>query len=510
MYPAMMVYLLLVLIRPQDYPELMDRLAYPLQPMALLIAAGFWMLSPRKDFGAPQFLLLLGFFCVLMVSHVFNGWVGGALEQLEKFAPVVLAFVVFTHALDSRERIRRTMGLLVLCATVLAAHGIEQAQIGVGWTGVGLSQGTRIQYVGIFNDPNDLGMLFVTCIPMAFWLGSRGGAMGLRRLWWWSLAGALLYGVYLTDSRGSLLGVLAMLGVYVWQTRGLFIAGVGGLFAFAAMLALPSRLQELDASEASAHGRIESWYEGLMMFRGDPLFGIGPDMYSDVYHLTAHNSFVLVLAETGIVGFTLWIAFIGYAFRMMWVASRPVEDAFADENGPDDAPWSAAGGANRTAAPQADARLRPAPTDAALPDGTARPAPGATSGTASITTPGMALALVEIEPRHEQAEAAVERGEDDEALAAQAAEHAEGRAISLTLLLSLVGFYTTAFFLSRSYVVILYLVSALVLAHYLDLRRRDPDLPDFALGRDALLWPMLSVGAVIGLYVLVKILLVIQ
>ena len=68
----------------------------------------------------------------------------------------------------------------------------------------------------------------------------------------------------------------------------------------------------------------------------------------------------------------------------------------------------------------------------------------------------------------------------------------------------------SAFFLSRSYVVVLYLVAALVLAHYLELRRRDPELPDFALGRDALLWPLLSVGAVIGLYVLVKVLLIIQ
>lgn len=89
-------------------------------------------------------------------------------------------------------------------------------------------------------------------------------------------------------------------------------------------------------------------------------------------------------------------------------------------------------------------------------------------------------------------------------------EAAEGRAIAMTLLLSLVGFYTTAFFLSRSYVVVLYLLSALVVAHYLDLRRRDPWLPDFALGRDALLWPMVSVGGVIGLYVLVKILLLVQ
>lgn len=500
MFPAMTVYLLLVLIRPQDYPALMDSLAYPLQPIALLIAAGFWMLAPRKDFGAPQFLLLLCFFCVLMVSHVFNGWIGGALEQLEKFAPVVLAFVVFTHALDSRERIRKAMALLVVCASVLAVHGIEQEQIGVGWTGVGLSQGTRIQYVGIFNDPNDLGMLFVTCIPMAFWLGSRGGLMGLRKLWWWTLGAVLLYGVYLTDSRGSLLGVLAMLGVYVWQTRGVFIAGIGGMFAFAAMLALPSRLQELDASEASAHGRIESWYEGLLMFRGDPLFGIGPDMYSDVYHLTAHNSFVLVLAETGIVGFTLWIAFIGYGFRMMWAGSRPADDQFDGEYADDDAAWTGVGaGASRAAEAQIEPGWQEAQAAAA----------GVSVGAVDAQVQGGALSLVEIAPRSAD-EGDDEWDQDAVVDEADAAERAEGRAMSLTLLLSLVGFYMTAFFLSRSYVVVLYLVSALVLAHYLELRRRDPELPDFALGRDALMWPMLSVSCVVGLYVLVKVLLIIQ
>lgn len=496
MFLAMMAYLVLVLIRPQDYPALADSIGVPLQPMALLLAAGFWLLAPRKDFRAPQFLLLLGFFCVMMVSHVFQGWFGGALEQLEKFAPVVLAFVVFTHALDSRERIRTAMAVLVLCAGVLVAHGIEQAQVGVGWTGVGLSQGTRIQYVGIFNDPNDLGMLFVTCIPMAFWLGSRGGMMGLRRLCWWSLAAALLYGVYLTDSRGSLLGVLAILGVYVWQTRGVLIASVGGAFAFAAMLALPSRLQELDASEASAQGRIESWYEGLQMFRGDPLFGIGPDMYSDLYRLTAHNSFVLVLAETGIVGFTLWLAFIGYAFRMMWVASRPDEGDTDDADAWEPEVWVGTG-ASRPADRQAETRWR-----AAL----ASPAAGAAVHSPEPGGSGTSLSLVEMEvpaKLEDERDAWVDDGSD-------AAERVEGRALSLTLLLSLVGFYTTAFFLSRSYVVVLYLLSALVLAHYLELRRRDPSLPDFALSRDALMWPMLSVGSVIGLYVLVKILLMVQ
>ena len=49
---------------------------------------------------------------------------------------------------------------------------------------------------------------------------------------------------------------------------------------------------------------------------------MGADNFSDLNNLTAHNSFVLVLAETGIIGFTLWLAFVGYCFRMMLVVVR--------------------------------------------------------------------------------------------------------------------------------------------------------------------------------------------
>jgi hypothetical protein len=83
----------------------------------------------------------------------------------------------------------------------------------------------------------------------------------------------------------------------------------------------------------------------------------------------------------------------------------------------------------------------------------------------------------------------------------------EDRAIALTLLRALCGFFASAFFLSRSYLVILYLLAALVVGHYAGMRQRFPALPAFSLGRDALRWPLWSVGGVIGLYLTVKVLL---
>lgn len=419
------VYLLLVLVRPQDYPALIDSYgAMPLQPIALVLAAVFWLFSRHKSFAAPQYLLLLAFLFVLMLSKVVNGWTGGALVQLDKFGPVVLAFVLVAHAANTRPRLLLMMTVFSACAGLLAWHGIDQVNTGASWTGVELSQGTRIQYVGIFNDPNDLGMLFVMCLPMALYLSGRGGLMGMRRLFWLVVAGLLLYGIFLTDSRGTLLALVALLGVYVWQKKGVFTAGVLGAGALMVLMMLPSRLQDMEVSEASAMGRVDSWYEGLQMFISRPILGIGADGYSDLYRLTAHNSFVLVLAETGIVGFTIWLAFVGYGFRMMLAVMR----------------------------------LREGVPDAG----------------------GDAAALRDWQ---------------------------QDRAITLTLLMSLGAFFVAAFFLSRSYVVILYLLAALVVGHYTRMQQLYPQLPRFSLMNDAIRWPLWSVIGVIALYITVKVLL---
>ena len=76
------------------------------------------------------------------------------------------------------------------------------------------------------------------------------------------------------------------------------------------------------------------------------------------------------------------------------------------------------------------------------------------------------------------------------------------------MLLSLTGMYMAAFFLSRSYVILLYIVTALVVAQYLAAREAFPSLQSFPLGRDLGAWPVRSAFAIAGLFVVVKVLLV--
>jgi O-antigen ligase len=417
MFPLILLYVVLTIIRPQDYLPGLENV--PILPLVLFLAAGAWLFSNTKTFAAPQFLILPAFLLILMISEVTNGWTGGAVDELARFGPVVIAFFVFGAACNTQRRVRVAMGVFVACAAVLALHGVEQSRLGTGWTGIPLSEGGRIQYVGIFNDPNDLGLLFAACLPMAVFLGRRGA--GMMRPVWLGCAMLLLYGIVLTNSRGALLAVLVVAGCYVWYRKGIVTAGILGVIGLTAMKLVSSRMDELDAGEESAAGRVDAWYAGLEMFRDNPAFGVGAGNFTEYNELTAHNSFVLVLAETGFVGFVTWLAFVGYGFWMMLTIIRHVR------------------------------------------------VPG--------TDP-------EVE-----------------------AEWAMEKQIALTLLLSLCGLFAAAFFLSRSYMVVLYLIAAMVAGHYIGARKRWPELPFFRLSDGGWRWVPAAAGSVAALFVLVAVLL---
>jgi O-antigen ligase len=166
---------------------------------------------------------------------------------------------------------------------------------------------------------------------------------------------------------------------------------------------------------------VDAWYAGLDMFKSDPMFGVGPGNFTNYNELTAHNSFVLVLAETGFIGFLVWLAFVGYCFWMLAAVLRHKLDAGAD--------------------------------------------------------------------------------------AEQVKQWQSERAIALTLLLSLCGLFSAAFFLSRSYMIVLYLLAALVVGFYIGARKRYPSLPDFRLAEGGWRWVPATMGSIAALFVLVAVLL---
>jgi len=265
-------------------------------------------------------------------------------------------------------------------------------------------------------------MAFLMVLPMVIYL-ARKSKSKLLRLFWVAATVAFLDGIKLANSRGAVLSLASMTLQYGIFRFGLIRSLLAAPLMLLPIIVLgPSRMDEMSSDEESAEGRIDAWYEGFYMLAHQPLFGVGKGQFVDHNYLTAHNSYVLALAELGFIGYFVWISNIVLTIVM----ARKVENAGAAE------PAVAAGGS-------------------------AEPVPEGESW----------------------------------------AEIHDGMR---TLWYGLLGGLVAMFFLSRSYVTILYVHLALIIAMYQLARKRRPDLERitfaerwggllrFAFGSTLLLW----------------------
>lgn len=73
-------------------------------------------------------------------------------------------------------------------------------------------------------------------------------------------------------------------------------------------------------------GRTITWGEAIAMFKSSPIWGIGYGLFLEHSDLTAHNSFLLCLAELGIVGYFLWLGTIVLTWYHLRALDRRLQD----------------------------------------------------------------------------------------------------------------------------------------------------------------------------------------
>ncbi|MEP7311549.1 MAG: O-antigen ligase family protein [Pseudomonadota bacterium] len=285
-----------------------------MQVLVLICLTVWAFTTKRKGLGQPQFRLVLWFLIAAAISQGMAGWWGGARGTVVALAPILILFVVLTGAAQELAQLRRIMWVLIASACVMVLHGHWQLVNGVGWTGLPPLDG-RITYVGIFSDPNDLGQLFTLCIAFCVYL--HGSA---SRFWKFAIAVAVIwlcYGIYMTDSRGTMLATLAVLAIEGVRRFGKILVGIMGAGA-AAVLVVTTRFGQINSGERAAVDRVEAWYEGTRMFLARPFFGVGIGNFTNYHDLTAHNFIVLPMAELGLFGFIPWFGLLWFSGLMLW------------------------------------------------------------------------------------------------------------------------------------------------------------------------------------------------
>ena len=478
-YFYLLIYIVVLYLRPQEYIDFfIDK---PVVPVSLITATLLWMVAQKKSFEAPQHYLMIGLTASIFISVLLTGWMMGALNALTDFLPTLLLFYIVATSTVSLKRLQGLAIVMTAVCVVIAFHGMGQIddEFGVGWTGAELID-DRITYLGFLNDPNDLSMAFLMVLPLTLYV-AQVGRFWVLRMAAYASAAVILYGVFLCNSRGSLLGIAAMLFAYAVRRFGwLRSTIVAPMLLVPLLLLAPSRVSEMAADEESAAGRWDAWFEGFEMLKSHPLFGIGKGLFTDHNGLTAHNSFVLSFAETGLVGYFFWFGILMLTILMLMRLMQSIEPGSLPVGNfatPDSAsasapvlPWTAdvaPGQANHLHWPIDTALSTPSPTEI------------------DTDTDSNAINVA----------AEQKLSWDDMQIAAR------------TLMYSLIGTMTAAFFLSRTYVVFLYVLLGLIIGIFQMSRDRWPDLAPVLLGDVLGRIVMAMLGSVIFLWCLTRVLL---
>ena len=335
MYLFLLVYVAVIFVRPSEIipslarVPLVELLTIGAVPVVVLAIA----MRSRRFVVMPTDLCVLGLWGAIVLSNLVWGWFGGAWTGFLQFMPVVFCYALVRVAIETPPQFRGFVYLLVALNLFQAVNGIVQYQTGVGLGGVVTVGGEehRIRGTGIFNDPNDLGMTLVMTTP--FILGGlfAAGAKLRKRLVWLCILAPMLLAMYYTNSRGTVLGLGAVLiGFGYRRFRSVFGTVLGGAAVAGLVLFGPSRAGAMSATEISAQSRVEAWGEGLGMLKANPVFGVGYGRFLEFHHKVAHNSIVHTFAELGLTGaFFLVGAFYGFfrAIRILKGANPTDEDA---------------------------------------------------------------------------------------------------------------------------------------------------------------------------------------
>ena len=308
----------------------------------LIIAVLFFLVSLltlTRSFTlkTPQSLALVGLaFAVFLSVLIQVRWPGGAVQSFLMFVPNAFAYFAICLHCNSMKRLQIiVLMLLFVCLFVIAQgsitlfHGVPvgpRNNLAMGLAPLP-QENARLPYLlvmkddsgellyrlkglGQIDDPNDFGQLIVCVIPLVFffWRPKRA---------FWNLvcvvvpACLLVFGIFLTHSRGALLALIAVAVVAARRRVGTVPAVLLAIGVFVAAMAL-NFTGGRGISAGAGSDRTALWGEGLQILKAHPLLGVGTGGMSEITdsNHTAHNSVVVCAAELGLFGLFFWSMFL--------------------------------------------------------------------------------------------------------------------------------------------------------------------------------------------------------
>ncbi|MFN4258321.1 MAG: O-antigen ligase family protein [Gemmataceae bacterium] len=327
-----------LVLRPTDFLQLSANYQIFLYAMlcCTLVSADRLLRFAQSDelWNVPLTLFVLLLLIFVVLSHAVQANLWHARHWGVEFAKAALFFLLFVcHASDERKFFVILKWLLCFTVLILILSLLQYfdiihcsflepiPQVSFDTEGNTILL-TRLVGSGTFNDPNDYCLLLnVGFFLTLFFFETERRLLPKAAL---ALFACLFIGgVFLTQSRG---GMMALLGAgMLWMVVKFGIRRSAPFLVLALVVTLfflSTRRFDLAAQDDTGQQRIQLWASALMLFRGSPLFGIGPGNFAESFGYVVHNSFLHCFTELGYFAGTIFLSCFLYSLIAVYRCSR--------------------------------------------------------------------------------------------------------------------------------------------------------------------------------------------
>lgn len=241
----------------------------------------------------------------------------------------IIGFVFPVNAiLGNKERIYKYFFYYIFVNSILAVYVITHGGHGTG---------------SYLEDENDCGLVLNMSIPYCIFLMQLPGITRMRKIGLAVALALLLVAVGVTGSRGAVVGLVGVVATMIYLSKrpvinAIWVGAVGAIAVVVLLRMLPAAyINDMEnmtnPKDSTRDERLWSWSIGWVMYKENPVFGVGAGNYPWTNHLyaqkspmwtpkrkilggrEAHSLYFTLLPEFGTVGSVVFFSIIVIMYR---------------------------------------------------------------------------------------------------------------------------------------------------------------------------------------------------
>jgi O-antigen ligase len=282
----------------------------------------------KASFRDLVFILMIIIFIVMLVSVSYASDKSIAISESLRFLTYIMVYFIIKYEIKTEKMVTSILNSYTLATFLICAFGIIQY-----FTRIGLDEkfiydtskySVPLRITSTLDNSNTLGAYLMIAIFPLIMIGIYEKNKSKKLIYIITSVLALIT-IILSFSRNAWLGILIgftlLIIIYNWKFILLLLSGVGISILFPQV-----RSRAGDFKLIFGDARVNIWKLAVNMIKENPLFGVGngnfyyqygeyikkyPKLqYNSYTNFQAHNSYLKVFSELGLVGIVPFIALI--------------------------------------------------------------------------------------------------------------------------------------------------------------------------------------------------------